>query len=262
MQLEILYSDAIAARNDAPPLTENPRKLILCTTPRTAGHYVCQILGQFGLGFPTEYFQWQYALPLMRRWSGDETTDLRQLSRLAASYGRHLLQNRIVNGVFSAKVFYENFDFMRRSLGDDDGTWLYVFLTRQNKVDQTISLLSMLHTGRPFDSEESLTGIPLITTFDEENIRNVALHISGSEANWHRIFSDIHKSRVVNINVEDIVSRPAETLSSTLGRWFPKIDFGSGMIPLGVKYKSDSEVKDRLKTEFGDYIRSLWGTAL
>jgi LPS sulfotransferase NodH len=258
MRLEKLYSHAISPGNDAPPPGETPRKLMVCTTPRTAGHHLCQILAQFGLGFPTEYFQWQYALPLMQRWSGDEATDLRQLSRRAADYGNYLVQNRSVDGVFSAKLFYENLDFMRRSLGADDDAWLYIFLTRRNKVDQTISLLSMLHTGRPFDSQEVLTGIPRIATFDEENIRNVALFISASEANWQRMLSDIDKSRIVRVDFEDVISQPSKTLSSTVGRWFPDIDFGGKAMPSAGKYRSDSVVKERLNEEFGDYIRSLW----
>jgi LPS sulfotransferase NodH len=182
-----------------------------------------------------------------------------QLSKRAAVYGNYLVQNRSVNGVFSAKLFYENLDFMRRSLGADDDAWLYIFLTRRNKVDQTISLLSMLHTGRPFDSEEVLNGIPRITRFDEDNIRNAALHISASEANWQGVFGDIDKSRIVRVDFEDIVSRPSETLSSTVGRWFPDIDFRGAALPSAGKYGMSTDVKERLKEEFGDYIRSLWG---
>ena len=52
MQFDDLYSKFIAETYDRQSLVENPAKILVCTTPRTAGHSYCRILQQFGLGIP------------------------------------------------------------------------------------------------------------------------------------------------------------------------------------------------------------------
>lgn len=258
MHFDDLYSEYIAATYDRQSLTENPVKILICTTPRTAGHSYCQVLQQFGLGIPTEYFQWQYALPLMRRWSADDTMDLQKLNQQAPAYGRHLLEKRTENGVFSAKIFYENLPFARSTIGDDDGNSFYVFLSRRNKVDQTISLLSMLHTGQPFDSQETLPGIPTVTILSEKVVRDTAQYIFDSEIRWKNYLNTLDRRRVAHVCYEDFIANQQENASATMSNWFPGFELGSKAISTSKRYAHDVEFKNMIKRQFGDYLRRFW----
>ncbi|WP_214472544.1 Stf0 family sulfotransferase [Mesorhizobium sp. dw_380] len=258
MHFDDLYSEYMAATHDRQSSIENPAKILVCTTPRTAGHAYCQVLQQFGLGIPTEYFQWQYALPLMRRWSADDAMDLEKLDRQAPAYGRHLLEKRTRNGVFGAKIFFENLPFARNSIGDDDSHSFYVFLSRKNKVDQTISLLSVLHTGQPFDSQVTLPGIPTVPSLSEKVVRATAQHIFDSEIRWKNYLNTLDGRRVAHVCYEDFIANQQENASATMGNWFGGFDFKSKAISTGKRYAHDVEFKTMIGRQFGEFIRRFW----
>lgn len=258
MHFDDLYSEYISATYDRQSSTENPAKILICTTPRTAGHSYCQTLQQFGLGIPTEYFQWQYALPLTIRWSADNTIDLEKLNERAMAYGRQLLAKRTENGVFAAKIFFENLPFARNSIGNDDGNSFYVFLSRRNKVDQTISLLSMLHTGQPFDSRETLPGIPKVTILTERVARDTAQHIFDSEIRWKNYLNTLDQSRVAEVCYEDFIANQQENVSATMSNWFPGFELKSKAVSTGARYAHDAELKAMIKRQFGDYVARFW----
>ncbi|TGQ64624.1 MAG: hypothetical protein E5V49_11630 [Mesorhizobium sp.] len=258
MHFDDLYSRFVSANYDRESATENPAKILICTTPRTAGHSYCQILRQFGLGLPTEYFQWQYALPLMRRWSGDHTMGVEKLNDLAPAYGRYLLRQRSDNGVFSAKLFYENLPFARSAIGEDDGNSFYVLLSRSNKIDQTISLLSMLQTGQPFDSQEPLPGIPIVKTLSERAVRDTAQYIFDSEIRWKNYLNTVDRRRVAYVCYEDFIANQQETVLATVGNWFAGPELSSKPISASRRYSNDVEFKDMIRRQFGDFIRRFW----
>ncbi len=258
MDFDDLYNRFIDSTYDRQGSARNPAKILICTTPRTAGHSYCQVLRQFGLGMPTEYFQWQYALPLMRRWSGDETMDLDGLGLQAAVYGRHLLEKRSVNGVFSAKIFYDNLQFMRHSIGDDGPGSFYVFLSRRNKVDQTISLLSMLHTGQPFDSPETLPGIPTLKMLSEKIVNDTVRHIFSAERSWKNYLATIDSGRVAHVFYEDFIADPTGNARTTMSNWFPAFDPGPKAEAESRRYGHDAELKTIIGRQFGGHIRRLW----
>ncbi|AZO54956.1 MULTISPECIES: Stf0 family sulfotransferase [unclassified Mesorhizobium] len=258
MHFDYLYSEYIAATYDRQSSTENPAKILICTTPRTAGHSYCQALQQFGLGIPTEYFQWQYALPLMRRWSADDTMDLEELNQQAPEYGRRLLAKRTENGVFAAKLFFENLPFARNSIGDDDGNSFYVFLSRRNKIDQTISLLSMLHTGQPFDGQETLSGIPTVSILTERVVNETAQYIFDSEVRWKNYLNTLERRRVAQVWYEDFIAGQQENASTTMSNWFPGFELKSKAISASARYAHDADFKIMIKRQFGDYLRRFW----
>ncbi|RWB05344.1 MAG: hypothetical protein EOQ39_29720 [Mesorhizobium sp.] len=258
MHFDDLYSEYIAATYDRQSSAENPAKILVCTTPRTAGHSYCQVLQQFGLGIPTEYFQWQYALPLMRRWLADDTMGIEKLNEQAPVYGRHVLKRRTENGVFGAKIFFENLAFARGSIGEDDGNSFYVFLSRRNKVEQTISLLSMLHTGQPFDSQETLPGIPKVTILSERVVRDTAQYILDSEIRWKNYLNTIDRHRVAHVFSEDFIANQQENVSVTMSNWFPDFELKSKAISTSKRYAHDVELKTMIGRQFGDYIRRFW----
>ncbi|WP_027056981.1 Stf0 family sulfotransferase [Mesorhizobium loti] len=258
MHFDDLYSEYVAATYDRQSSIENPAKILICTTPRTAGHSYCQVLQQFGLGIPTEYFQWLYALPLMRRWSADNTMDLETLNEQGPAYGRHLMEKRTENGVFSAKIFYENLPFARSSIGVDDDYSFYVFLSRRNKVDQTISLLSVLQTGQPFDSQETLPGIPRVTVLNERVVRDAAQHILNGEIRWKNYLNTVDKNRVAHVFYEDFIANQQENVSATMSNWLPGFELKSNDTSTSRRYAQGVDFKDMIGRQFGALIRRFW----
>lgn len=255
---EEAYAKLVSADFDRDETAGNPARILICTTPRTAGHTYCQVMRHLGLGLPTEYFQWQYALPLMRRWSCDDSIDIAALDRAAASYGRHLLARRSVNGVFAAKLFLGNLDFANRAVGGSDVSSFYVFLFRRNKVDQTVSLLSMLHTGQPFDGGETLPGVPKLTTISQKAVIDTVRHIADCEAKWRSHLSTIDAARVARVAYEDFVARPYENVRATMRNWLPAQDLAPGSASASRRYSHDAGVKTIIARQFGGLIRELW----
>jgi LPS sulfotransferase NodH len=258
MHFDDLYSEYTTAGYDRQQSAGEPAKILICTTPRTAGHSYCQVLQQLGVGVPTEYFQWQYALPLMRRWSADDGLDLDQLYRQAPAYGRYLLEKRGANGTFAAKLFYENLPFARNALGDDDDNSFYVFLSRRNKVDQTISLLSMLHTGQPFDSQKVLAGIPTVSVLNDKVVRATAQHILDGEIRWRNYLNTLDAGRVAYVCYEDFITNQQENVFATVSPWLPGLELRSGSISESRRYAHDAELKASIRMQFGDYITRFW----
>lgn len=252
------YTRLLSADLDHDEVAEEPYRIMICTTPRTAGHTYCQVMRHFGLGLPTEYFQWQFAVPLMRRWVGDDTFDVAALDRAASSYGKHLLMRRSVDGVFAAKLFFGNLDFARRSIGEDDTNSFYVFLFRRNKVDQTVSLLSMLHTGQPFDGGETLPGVPMLRTISQKAVIDTVRHIADSEAKWRSYLSTIDVKRVAHVAYEDFVASPHDNVKATMRNWFPARNLRNDAPAANGRYSNDASIKPIIARQFGGLIRQLW----
>ncbi|WP_206523178.1 hypothetical protein, partial [Mesorhizobium sp. M7A.T.Ca.TU.009.02.1.1] len=200
----------------------------------------------------------QYDLPLMRRWSADDAMDLEKLNQQAPDYGRRLLAKRTENGIFAAKIFFENLPFARDSIGGDDDNSFYVFLSRRNKVDQTISLLSMLHTGQPFDSQETLPGIPTVTILTERVVRDTAQYIFDSEIRWKNYLNALDRRRVAEVCYEDFIANQQGNASTTMSYWFPGFELKSKTISASKRYAHDVEFKTMIKRQFGDYVRRFW----
>ncbi|RUW26192.1 hypothetical protein EN858_26375 [Mesorhizobium sp. M4B.F.Ca.ET.215.01.1.1] len=258
MHFEEAYGKLLSAAFDQAGSDGNPIKILICTTPRTAGHSYCRVLKHFGLGLPTEYFQWQFALPLLRRWTGHDAIDVPALDRAAASYGRQLLARRSVNGVFAAKLFAGNLNFARNAIGQDDTRSFYVFLSRRNKVEQTVSLLAMLYTGQPFDGGDTLPGIPKLKTISQKAVIDTVRHIADSEVMWRNYLSTIDPMRVVDVVYEDFVASPYENVRATMRNWFPAHDLDKAAIEASARYQHDADMKRIIARQFGSLIRDLW----
>jgi LPS sulfotransferase NodH len=98
---------------------ERPRKLFICTTPRTAGHTFCHALRGRGWGVPTEYFHPDMALPLQRLWLASPPADWAVARGRADEYGQLLLTRRSPNRVFGAKIFPADVPYAQAAVGLD-----------------------------------------------------------------------------------------------------------------------------------------------
>jgi trehalose 2-sulfotransferase len=206
------------------------RCYLVCATPRSGSTLLCEALASTGVaGRPDEYFEQLKETGLPRRpreyfWGLRSTEVLRllppdsQLDReLRRSpewsrddYGRHfaaaLRRGTTPNGVFGAKLMWSYFgDFMElmrgipRFAGMGDGSLLaaafpglrYVFVSRNDKVRQTVSLWRALQTlvwrlERGAPSDEPMPEYRLVYSFDA--IDHLLDQLRRNEDAWRGFF--------------------------------------------------------------------------
>lgn len=258
MRYDDLFTNVLTDQLDAHDETVDRRKIVICTTPRTGGHSCCQQLRAFGLGVPTEYFQIQYATPLMRRWSNSPDLERDELPHRAGEYGAQLLNKRSRNGIFATKIFYENLPFMREALGADDDSWFYVRLTRRDKVAQTISLLSMTSTGRAFDSDDQIQELVAIDNIGPKNVQNAVRYLHQRELAWSSMLASIPQERKSKIFLEDFIKDAEESVRLAVADWFTQLP-ETPAAPLKLnRYSSDNDLKNQIKSRYSDYIAEAW----
>jgi len=253
-----LFTSVLTDKFDAADESIDRRKIVICTTPRTGGHACCQQFRAFGLGVPTEYFQIQYAAPLLRRWSNSPDLERDELPQHAREYGAQLLNNRSRNGIFAAKIFYENLPFMRDALGADDDSWFYVRLTRRDKIAQTISLLSMISTGRAFDSDDQIQELVTIDNIGPRSVQSAVRYLHQGELAWSSTLASIPQERKSKILLEDFAEDPEKAVQLAVASWIGEFPLAQ-TVPLKLeRYSSDSDLKQQIKVKYSDEIARIW----
>ena len=149
--------------------SESVSKLIICTTPRTAGHGLADHMRMAGWGVPMEYFWPETAVNLYQRWENKTYANFSEVMSNAVNYGNKLMQYRVNNRIFSVKVFPYNFHHLSQCI--DLKNAQYIFLEREDRFSQLISVLVTNITGRPFDSESSYESVRLVQALDTEIIK-------------------------------------------------------------------------------------------
>jgi LPS sulfotransferase NodH len=131
----------ISSEFDLPYAGLPSKALIIATTPRTGSNLLCSELWRRGrVGAPWEYFNRSFVVPQLSRRLGCRTRPTYIASLIKQRTGR--------NGVFSVKLFYEDFQFYR----DDLLRYLvgakiyYVHLVRNSLDDQVNSFIRARRT--------------------------------------------------------------------------------------------------------------------
>jgi LPS sulfotransferase NodH len=111
----------------------HPKRYVLATTSRTGCSYLCSVLNRLCLGMPAEYF--------------NAST---QVSENFSKYFSSLITNKVYeNEVFGIKLTISNLiPFMQYdNMPFSFYNWAWVYVTREDLVDQAISLYLAVHTG-------------------------------------------------------------------------------------------------------------------
>jgi LPS sulfotransferase NodH len=104
--------DLIGPEFDGHSSAPADRTLIICSAPRTGSYELCRYLLAAGIGVPHEYFHLKYARLLAERWAiPDDPLREPQLGR----YIEQLRRRRAPNGVFAAKLQYDQFEQVLRN---------------------------------------------------------------------------------------------------------------------------------------------------
>jgi LPS sulfotransferase NodH len=197
----------------------------VCASPRTGSSLLCELLSGTGVaGAPVEYFQEGFH---RRGWYLQlNCTDF-------DDYRSKLLRQRITpNGVFGFKTHWSQFSHLmtlltgmsgaspqafthwRQSLDDTLGCRRFIYVTRQDIVQQAVSLVVARHTGVWYDHGQSI-GKLNDTPFDVEAIDRAVDYIRESRTMW-RTFFDQSGVDALLVRYEELVSDREGTLSRVL----------------------------------------------
>ncbi len=197
---------------DQPEFTGQPKKILICSTPRSGSYFLCRQMINAGLGVPHEYFNpivmqqmaprlgldndiqgliwwprdWLDRLLLRRR--GAPQAELSFLRK----YLKFLLARRCQSGIFAAKVHYRDF---RRTLNNPIGDellkdTLFVQIYREDILKQAVSEHFGQLTGR-WGVDNSVTTPPAANPnfFDPAAVDRALNDLADQDRGWRVFFA-------------------------------------------------------------------------
>jgi LPS sulfotransferase NodH len=215
---------------DQPEFTDQPKKILICSTPRSGSYLLCRQMINAGLGIPHEYFNpivmrqmaprlglesdirgltwwprgWKDRL-LFRRRRGpvEEQAFLRK-------YLSFLLTRRCQGGIFAAKVHFRDY---RRTLDNPIGDelledTLFIRLYREDILTQAVSEHFGQLTGR-WGIDDSVTTAPAANPnfLDPGAIDRALNDLADQDRNW-RVFFARRGIVPVSISYEQLCEDP------------------------------------------------------
>jgi LPS sulfotransferase NodH len=197
---------------DQPEFTDTPKKILICSTPRSGSYLLCRQMINAGLGIPHEYFN-----PVIMRQMAPRLgleSDIRGLTwwpptwkdRLSwrrrrgpaaeqaflRKYLRFLLTRRCQGGIFAAKVHFRDY---RRTLDNPIGEelledTLFIRLYREDILTQAVSEHFGQLTGR-WGIDDSVTTTPAANPnfLDPGAIDRALNDLADQDRNWRVFFA-------------------------------------------------------------------------
>jgi len=196
---------------DQPPFHGAPRKVFICSTPRSGSYMLCRFMINAGLGVPHEYFNpivMRQIAPRLGLGSAGERLKWRPPGRrdrlpFAGSaraaeidflrrYSDALVPRRCQSGIFAAKIHFEQYvAVLDNPVGRTllDGA-LFVYLHREDLLMQAISARFAFATGRwSTDSAVTTTPEPGADLFDRAAIDRIMHMLADSDKGWRMFFA-------------------------------------------------------------------------
>ena len=259
---DVYFHRVVSAALDVPEASaQQPSQLVfICTTPRTAGHALCNAMRAAGWGVPTEYFFPDFAMAMQARWMPPGPATFAGAMAQAAAYGGHLRARRTVNGIFAAKLFVMDLSFAEQALEVHGERARYVLLERADIVSQTISLAATLLTRRAFDGDYEVRALPRLQGTDDTGMIRLLHSLLQQNAQWERLLADKPATRVMRVTTEAFLGDRRGFLDR-LGRKFslptPETDIESALT--GSAYRIDRDLKQILHARFGALLAEAAG---
>jgi LPS sulfotransferase NodH len=221
---------------DQPELVGRPKKIFICSTPRSGSYLLCRQMINAGLGVPHEYFNpivmqqmaprlglesdirgltwwprtWKDRLLLRRR--GEPAAELAFLRK----YVRFLLTRRCQGGIFAAKVHFRDY---RRTLDNPVGDellkdTLFIQLYREDLLKQAVSEHFGQLTGQ-WGIDDSVTTTPAANpNFHDSGAIDRALNdLADQDRNW-RVFFGRRGIVPMTISYERLCAEPFSFLEA------------------------------------------------
>jgi LPS sulfotransferase NodH len=227
---------------DQPEFTGTPKKVFICSTPRSGSYLLCRHMINAGLGVPHEYFNpivMQQMAPrlgladdiagltwwprgrkdrLLQRRRGEPAAERAFLEK----YLSILLARRCQGGVFAAKTHFRDFRrTLNNPIGDEllrDG--LFVYLFREDLLKQAVSEHFGQLTGR-WGIDDTVTTTPAASPnfFDLEAVDRALNDLAEQDRGW-RMFLARRGGAVMSISYEQLCADPfafVEAIARRLG---------------------------------------------
>lgn len=219
---------------DQPPFTGAPKKLFICSTPRSGSYMLCRYMINAGLGVPHEYFnpiimremaprlglgdairglQWQ-----RRTWRDQlpfgnpaRTAEEAFLQRYLAA----LVPLRCQAGIFAAKVHHEHLvKVLENPTGRallDGGVFIYLY--REDLLKQAVSAQFAHLTGR-WGVDDTVTTTPSQKPdfFNIKLLDNLLIGLAEQDRAW-RVFLSRNCPTRLTISYEQLCEDPYRFLS-------------------------------------------------
>lgn len=248
-----IYDLRPAAHDQSAPEGPLRQTLLICTTPRTASHYLSNLAYRAGWGVPMEYFSPPVAENMLTRWGGGAVESPEEF----AAYARALQARRTCSGIFAAKLFIHHLPFAEKCLRHFSSPRCHVLLTRRNKVAQTLSLLTVYLTQQPYEDGSAFDVIGRLKEVTERDAINTFRWICLGEAKWRRLLG--RAGSVVEIATEDMLSEPGKTreilaqhLDLPRNRPIPP-----SALPPQARYDTNASIKQELAEKYRNLLEDL-----
>jgi LPS sulfotransferase NodH len=214
---------------DQPEFLGSPKKVVICSTPRSGSYLLCRHMINAGLGIPHEYFnpivirqiapRLGFAAEIAEmKWHSRGRRDsllLRKSERVAeraflTRYVSALMAMRTQGGVFASKIHYR--DFVRvldNSVGHrlfDDAVFVYLY--REDLLRQAVSERFAQLTGR-WGIDDTVTTPPAANPdfFDVAGIDWALVDLANQERGW-RVFMARNGVSPLSISYERLCEDP------------------------------------------------------
>ncbi len=214
---------------DQPAFAGEPRKLFICSTPRSGSYLLCRHMINAGLGVPHEYFNPVIMRQMAPRFGLGNAADGLKWRRpnprdrlpfgkaaraaemgFAGRYIDALVPRRCQSGVFAAKIHFEQY----AKVLDNSAGWklldggLFVYLYREDLLKQAISTRFAFLTGR-WGIDDAVTTTPELQPnfFDTVAIDRTLEMLANEDLGW-RIFFAQNGIRPLFMSYEQLCPDP------------------------------------------------------
>ena len=246
------------------------RFYFICGTPRSGSTLLCKLLELAGCGRPRSYFRRQSIRRIADELGIEHEANLEsvEVSRLYLDGIR--AQGERGTGLFGLRIMYENLGDMlallarlhpdmqspQQLIASEFGQPLYIYLSREDKVVQAVSLFKAEQTGlwhiAADGSEIERTGDHQDAVYDADRIAILVDEIARHDREWQQWFP-LQGIEPLRLTYEHLTSRPQSDLQivlDALGRDISAI--GAIATPTGkLGDRQSAEWIERYKVERG-----------
>jgi LPS sulfotransferase NodH len=224
---------------DQPEFTGLPRKIFICSTPRSGSYMLCRFMINAGLGVPHEYFnpvimrqiapRLDPAIEFDRlKWrcrglrdrlpfgNADRAAEIRFLE----NYISALIPRRCQGGIFAAKIHFDQYvrvldNPVGRTLLDGG---LFIYLFREDLLQQAVSRNFAYVTGR-WGIDDAVTTAP-VSASDLLNVKGIdrELETLADEDRGWRVFLARNGLSPISVSYEQLCKEPFKFVATIADR--------------------------------------------
>ena len=250
-----LSDDIMGEKLDQSEFHGSPKKIFICTVPRSGSWMLCRYMINNGLGIPGEYFNPIYLHTIGRRLRVYRTEDAEWKSpgrlrrwlmkrrgrdpkgEFVQRYTDALLKHRTLNNVFATKIMWDDYEeLLRGPVGDRFlSGGVFIYLHRADLLARAVSYHFARQSGRWGSSKSETTAPAAVPDYrNRRGIEDCIKELAEFDARWQTFFL-IHGIVPMAIKYEDFVKDPNRYLVEIAAR------AGVDPVSLPLTYREQSE---------------------